>query len=105
VTATVADDAASEPLVATSGWAHQPDQREMQSVSVNRPWLEEVAAVTGGRTVEFADLEEFTGSLPQSSAPLVENWSWPLWHSWWVFLTAIGCIATDWGLRRRRGLP
>lgn len=105
VTATISDDAAAMPLTATTGWASQPDQHEMKSVQVDHTFLEELARTTGGRTVPLSKLESFVSSLPHSTAPLIEIWSWPIWHSWWVFLVAITCLATDWTLRRRRGLP
>ena len=105
VSATVSDDAAAVPLTAATGWASQPDQKEMKSVQVDHTFLEELAKTTGGRTVALSNLENFVRSLPQSHAPLVEIWSWPIWHSWWIFLVAITCLATDWTLRRRRGLP
>jgi hypothetical protein len=105
VSATVSDDVASPPLVAETGWASQPDQKEMKSVQVDHSFLEQLAKITGGRTVPLSRLESFVGTLPQSKAPLVEIWSWPIWHSWWIFLSAIACLAADWTLRRRRGLP
>ncbi|HQX51757.1 MAG TPA: glutamine amidotransferase [Planctomycetaceae bacterium] len=104
-TATISDDLDATPLTAATGWASQPDQNEMKSVQVDHTFLEQVAKATGGRTLPLSDLESFVGSLPESSAPLVEIWSWPIWHSWWVFLVAVACIAADWTLRRRRGLP
>lgn len=105
VSATVSDDPATPPLVAATGWASQPDQKEMKSVQVDHSFLEQLAKITGGRTVPLSSLESFVGTLPQSNAPLVEIWSWPIWHSWWIFLTAVACLAIDWTLRRRRGLP
>lgn len=105
VSATISDDPATPPLVAATGWASQPDQKEMKSVQVDHAFLEQLAKITGGRTVPLSSLESFVGTLPQSNAMLVEIWSWPIWHSWWIFLTAVACLATDWTLRRRRGLP
>ena len=105
VVANVSDDGSAEPLTATTGWASQPDQKEMRSVQIDRTFLDEVARITGGRTVPLSQLDGFVKSLPESNAPLVEVWQWPIWHSWWIFLAAVGCFATDWTLRRRRGLP
>lgn len=105
VTATLSDDGDTEPLVASTGWASQPDQKEFRSVEVDHKFLENVANITGGRTVALSELDRFVDSLPESSAPLVEVWSWPIWHSWWLFLAAVACLVTDWLLRRRRGLP
>ncbi len=105
VSAKVSDDAAAPPLIAATGWASQPDQKEMKSVQVDHSFLEKLAKITSGRTVPLSSLESFVGTLPQSNAPLVEIWSWPIWHSWTIFLAAIACLAADWTLRRRRGLP
>ncbi len=104
-TATGADDKDASPIVAEAGWASQPDQKEMKSVQVNMPFLEELASTTGGRVLELDELDSFVDQLPSSSAPLVEFWSWPLWHSWWIFGIAVACLCTDWTLRRRAGLP
>lgn len=103
--ATADRPASNEPLTASLGWAYQPDQKEMRSVAVNRTLLDEVSRITKGKTIELDELETLTASLPQSSAPLTEIWSWPIWHSWWVFATALACLVTDWTLRRRSGLP
>ena len=105
VTATLADANDVEPLVATAGWASQPDQKELRSVQVDHKFLDEIARVTGGRTLGLNDLEDFVDGLPEGSAPLVEVWSWPIWHSWWIFIAAVACFLTDWTLRRRKGLP
>ncbi len=98
-------DQESEQLTANVGWASQPDQEEMASVSVNVRFLTDVAAATGGRVVAMSELDSFVDDLAHSDAPLVEVWSWPIWHQWWVFVAAIGCFVTDWTLRRRMGLP
>ena len=95
----------SEQLTSNVGWASQPDQEEMASVSVNVRFLTDVAAATGGRVVAMSDLDAFVDRLSHTDAPLVEIWSWPIWHQWWVFVAAIGCFVTDWMLRRRMGLP
>ena len=105
VTATLSDEANAEPLVANTGWASQPDQKELKSVQVDHKFLEELASTTGGRVLALDELEGFVDSLPESSAPLIEVWSWPIWHSWWIFAAALACFVTDWTLRRRRGLP
>jgi hypothetical protein len=105
VTATLEDSESEEPLVATTGWASQPDQKELRSVQVDHTFLEAVANITGGRTLAISELDRFVDSLPEGHAPLVEVWSWPIWHSWWIFIAAVACFVTDWTLRRRRGLP
>jgi hypothetical protein len=104
-TATGTDDKEVKPIVAETGWASQPDQKEMKSVQVDRAFLQELATITGGRLVELDDLDSFASAIPTTTATLVEFWSWPIWHSWWVFGIAIACLCVDWTLRRKAGLP
>ena len=105
-TATVTEpDQEPEELTATIGWASQPDQEEMASVTVDEKFLSDVAKSTGGRVVGLDELDTFVDDLSHSDAPLVEVWSWPIWHHWIVFCAAVICFAADWTLRRRQGLP
>ncbi|MCA9047645.1 MAG: hypothetical protein KDA89_02890 [Planctomycetaceae bacterium] len=94
-----------EELSAETGWAGQPDQEEMKSVTVSHRRLNEIAAATGGSVVSAEKLDAFVSSLAHADVPLIEIRSWPVWHQWWVFLTAIACFTTDWTIRRRRGMP
>lgn len=105
VTAGLTDDEAGQILTGTFGWASQPDQKEFRSVDIDQSFLSSLAQSTGGRVVPLSEIGRLADSLPQASAPLVETWSWPLWHSWWIFLAAITCFSIDWALRRRNGLP
>ncbi len=106
VTATLNDpETEPEELTGTIGWASQPDQEEMASVNLNSRFLNDIAMATGGRVVSIDDLDSFVDDLSHTDAPLVEVWSWPMWHQWWVFVAAVGCFVTDWTLRRRQGLP
>lgn len=98
-------DQQPDQLSASVGWASQPDQKEMASVSVNTRFLADIAAATGGELVEVDQLQQFVDDLAQGDAPLVEVWSWPIWHQWWVFGLAVGCFVADWTMRRRQGLP
>jgi len=105
VTATMIGEDDSEPLSAETGWASQPDQDEMKSVEVNTEWLESLAAQTGGQTIALSDVDDIPELLNATDVPVVEFWSWPLWHQWWVMATAVCCLVADWTMRRRRGLP
>lgn len=98
-------DELPEELRAQVGWASQPDQQEMSSVTTNQRLLEDIATTTGGRVIDSTKLDEFVNDLSRSDAPLVEVWSWPVWHQWWIFAIAVGCFVSDWTIRRRHGLP
>jgi len=104
-TAIVAGSESPETLTASSGWASQPLQQELRSVSIQRQWLEELAQKTGGRVVALDEVDDLVRQLPTAAAPLQEIRSWPIWHSWWVFLVAVLLLSVDWTLRRRKGLP
>ena len=62
-----------------------------------------MARKTGGEVIRADRLEEFAKSLPQRQAPVMDTWSYPLWHTPWMFALALGCLISEWGLRRWKG--
>lgn len=87
------------------GWASEPQTEEFRTLGVNRDWLARVAEETGGEMVPADRLERFVAGLPNRKLPVVETWTYPLWHRWPVFLLAIVCLVGEWGLRRWKGMP
>ena len=87
-----------------AGWASEPLAREFESLNPNRALLEEIAQKTGGEVITLDRVPRMAGSLPTRKAPIVETYSYPLWHRGSVFLLAIGCFAAEWGVRRWKGL-
>ncbi|HJT34931.1 MAG TPA: glutamine amidotransferase, partial [Pirellulales bacterium] len=87
------------------GWAAEPATDELRTLRPNRELLGRLAEATGGELIAPDDLEGFVASLPNRKAPIVEAWTYPLWHQWSVFLFAIVCLVGEWGLRRSHGLP
>ena len=75
-------------------------------------WNELVVSVKGrvahctcnGEVLEADRLDQFVSSLPNRKIPIVETWTYPLWHQSSVFLVAIGCLIGEWGLRRWKGM-
>jgi len=88
-----------------TGWAIEPETEEFRTLAANRPLLDRIASQTGGEVIAADQLERFVAGLPNRKIPIVENWTYPLWHQWQVFLAAIGCLVGEWGLRRWRGMP
>jgi hypothetical protein len=88
-----------------TGWSVEPETEEFRTLTANRPLLERLATDTGGETLDLDGLEAFVSSLPNRKIPVVESWTYPLWHQWHIFLLAIACLVGEWGLRRWRGLP
>lgn len=103
ITVTAADG--SEVGQREIGWTVEPQTEEFRTLAVNRSLLEQLAKDTGGEVVEADDLDQFVGSLPNRKIPIVETWTYPLWHQSSVFLLAVGCLIGEWGLRRWRGMP
>lgn len=101
----VLDDAGIPLPTRQLGWVWQPDFEEFREVTVNRELLEGLARQTDGEVVLVDDLPEFVRSLPQRELPVTELTTTPLWHSPLILLLALLCFATEWGLRRWRGLP
>ncbi len=87
-----------------TGWAADLLAEELRQVTPDRAALERLAAQTGGRVVEAADLERFVGGLSSREVPVMETDVTPLWHHPLMWLLIAGCLAVDWGLRRRHGL-
>jgi uncharacterized membrane protein len=88
-----------------AGWASDPAAAEFRSLSPNRALLQAIARRTGGQVLTLDGLKEFVRRLPQRPAPITEPHSDPLWQQPAVFLFALGCFVTEWGIRRWKGLP
>jgi uncharacterized membrane protein len=88
-----------------AGWSVEPAADEFRKLKPNRELLARIAKQTGGEVIEANRLDAFVAGLPNRKIPIVEAWTYPLWHQWSVFLFAIGCLASEWGLRRIKGLP
>ncbi|MEY2410328.1 MAG: hypothetical protein QOF48_2998 [Verrucomicrobiota bacterium] len=89
---------------AEAGWTSDPGADEFRSLKPNKALLESIARRTGGEMVPAGGLDAFAAMLPNKKAPITESWSSPLWHQAGVFLFALACFVTEWGLRRWRGL-
>ena len=102
--ALVHDEQGVELGRAKAGWVSEPAADEFRSLSPNRALLEQIAKQTGGQVIERGELDSFVKKLPAKTAPIMESWSRPLWHTPWVFLLALGCFIGEWALRRRKGM-
>jgi len=94
---------------AENGWSVDLEAREFQSIRTNRPLLEKIAGLTGGRVVELDALDSFARSLPSLKAPVMDTWIRPLWDMRGilpaVFLFVLICFVGEWALRRWKGMP
>jgi len=90
---------------AEAGWSADLAAREFASMEPNVVLLEEIARRTGGAIIPAAKLNAFVRDLPHREMPVMESWTRPAWHTPVLFLFALGCFVSEWGLRRWKGMP
>jgi hypothetical protein len=77
---------------------------EMMNTECNRPLLEQIAQITGGQVIpptaigEVLQLVSFTPEVSES----IHNT--PLWNRWTNLLLVLGCLFTEWVVRKGKGL-
>ena len=101
----VTDAQGAEAGRAEAGWTTDFAAEEFRSLQPNRALLAEIARKTGGEIIAADKLGDFARSLPNRKAPITEAVTLPLWNQAWVFLFALVCFVSEWGLRRWKGLP
>jgi hypothetical protein len=79
---------------------------EMDQLRINRAEMEEAAAATKGRFYTLAEVDELAQNIPSGShrshyAPQPPR---QIWNHSIVFLVAVGLLATEWVLRKKRHL-
>jgi hypothetical protein len=104
-TAVATNTAGAEVGRADAGWSVDLAAEEFRSLTPNVPLLEAIARKTGGQVIAAADLSSFARKLPGLKAPVMETWSYPLWHTPAMFAFALACLLAEWGLRRWKGMP
>ena len=104
-TAIVTNSVGAEVGRSTAGWSVDLAADEFHSLTPNIALLEQLARKTGGQVIDAKDLNSFVRRLPNIKAPIMESWSFPLWHTPEMFGFALICLLADWGLRRRKGMP
>jgi len=102
--AVVTDSDGVEVGRAQAGWSSDPAAEEFKSLKPNRALLETIARQTGGELISMNNLAAFVNKLPSRGAPITETVTTPLWHKPLVFLLALACFASEWGLRRWKGM-
>jgi len=103
-TAIVTNSVGAEVGRAQAGWSVDLAADEFRSLTPNVALLESIARQTGGRVIAAEDLNAFVRGLPNLKAPIMEAWSFPLWHTPEMFGFALVCLLAEWGLRRRKGM-
>lgn len=87
-----------------TGWTMDPAASEFRDLAINRKLLEQIAEQSGGEVIPIGKLSAFAADLPNRKLPVVDTWIYPLWHTPWAMLIAIGCLCGEWTLRRWKGM-
>jgi len=103
VTASVTNAADVEVGRAEAGWSTDLAAEEFRCLAPNVALLESLARKTGGELVRADALDQFARRAPQRPAPVMEAWTYPLWHTPAMFSFALACLLGEWGLRRWKG--
>ncbi len=91
--------------VVEAGWVADRSAAEFRHLANNVSLLEELAAATGGQMVAVEELDAFTETLSAKEMPVMETWTYPIWHRPWMLLIAVSCLCGEWALRRWKGWP
>jgi hypothetical protein len=103
VTASVTNAADLEVGRAEAGWSTDLAAEEFRCLAPNVALLESLARKTGGEMVRADALDQFARRAPLRAAPVMEAWTYPLWHTPAMFSFALACLLGEWGLRRWKG--
>jgi hypothetical protein len=80
------------------------DSIEMINTQCNRALLEQVAQMTGGQVIPPTALSEVL-QLVSFTPEINENIErTPLWNRWSNLLIVLGCLFTEWVVRKAKGL-
>jgi uncharacterized membrane protein len=90
---------------ANAGWSTDLAADEFRSLSPNVSLLEAIARKSGGEVIAADRLNDFARKLPRRQAPIMDSWTYPLWHTPAMFGFALLCLVSEWGLRRWKGMP
>jgi hypothetical protein len=88
-----------------TGWSSDLAAEEFRSLTPNLPLLQSIAQRSGGKIISASSLGQFARDLPRRHAPIMEAWTFPLWHTPAMLAFAMITLISEWGLRRWKGLP
>ncbi len=77
---------------------------EMLNTECNRPLLEQIAQITGGQVIPptaIGEVLNLASFAPEMSETVQRT---PLWNRWSDLLLVLGCLFTEWVVRKGKGL-
>ena len=80
------------------------DHVEMMNTQCNRPLLEQIARMTGGQVIPPTAVSELLHLISFSPEVSEKTERTPLWNRWSNVLILLGCLFTEWIVRKAKGL-
>ena len=78
--------------------------QEYVNTTCNRPLMKQIAEVSGGQVIPPTALAEWLTLQTGAPETISQVQRQPLWNRWSSLWIAFGCLATEWFIRRLRGL-
>ena len=82
---------------------HGPDL-ELADTATNRPYLQSIAARTGGEYFEIEKAGDIAQHIPRKQRTTIRSENTELWDSPFLFLFFLSAVTIEWVLRRRQHL-
>jgi hypothetical protein len=78
---------------------------EFSRTEMDRAALTAAAETTHGKFYTIADADRLLEELPTGRRVPIENLPpIPIWNRWWLLLSFLACVTTEWVLRKRKGM-
>lgn len=81
-----------------------PENVEMADTRGDRNLLKELAAMTSGQVLPPTAVGDALRLSAAAPRVIEDSTLTPLWNKWRYFWIVVGCLATEWGIRRMIGL-
>jgi uncharacterized membrane protein len=80
------------------------NDREFADPRLNEGVLRRIARDSGGTYMALSEISRVVSSLESAAPALGEPERRDLWHNPWIYSLLVGCLTSEWILRRRWGL-
>lgn len=77
---------------------------ELVNTQANRPLLEQIATLTGGQALPPTAVEEVFRLMSLDPEVTEQTTRTPIWNRWTNLLIVLGCLFTEWAVRKHKGL-
>ena len=94
-----------EQTIRTELLVRKEESTELANVSCNRALLRQLAAMTGGETIEPWNTDRLLTLLQPDDQASEEVQERTLWDHWWVLIVLFSLMMTEWVIRKLNGLP